>query len=60
MSTTTTTLLSLGVIGALILCVGGGFMIRKGEGKRGALMIAVGLVVLANVAIASVPVSPAG
>lgn len=56
MSTTTTTLLSLGVIGALILCVGGGFMIRKREGKRGALMIAVGLVVLANVAIASVPV----
>ena len=59
MSTTTSVLLSLGVVGAFILCLGGGFLIRRGERKRGVLMIAVGLVVLANVAIASIPVAPA-
>lgn len=55
MSAMTSALLSFGVIAAIALTIGGCVLLRRKERQRGVLMIAVGLVVLANVAIASIP-----
>lgn len=49
-------LLSLGVIAAFVLALGGVLAIRRGDGLRGWLMIGVAIVTLINVALIAIPV----
>lgn len=49
-------LLSLGVIAAFVLALGGILAIRRGDGLRGWLMIGVGIVTLINVALIAIPI----
>ena len=48
-------LLSIAMLGAAALAVGGVALLRRGERKRGWLMIAVAAVLVANVLILALP-----